>query len=149
MFDGAHDDTLQLCAFEGFEEIVDRSAAEGAGDDVNVVDGGEHDDRHAGMVGADLVEQGEAVGAGHHDVGEDEVVVGVLLEPRPGPLQRCLSWWRRIRYAPAGAATTLRTDSSSSTTRIRSCGMALSLYRLVGRFGRANFRKKLAGGAER
>src|SRR5271168_4798324 len=34
------------------------------------------------MVGADVVEQSEAVGAGHHDVGEDEVVVGVLLEPR-------------------------------------------------------------------
>ena len=32
------------------------------------------------MVGADVVEQGEAVGAGHHNVGEDEVVVGVLLE---------------------------------------------------------------------
>src|SRR5258708_7129595 len=28
-----------------------------------------------------MVEQGQAVGAGHHDVGENEVVVGVLLEP--------------------------------------------------------------------
>ena len=51
---------------------------------MNVVDGGEHDDGHAGVVGADVVEQGEAVGAGHHDVGEDEVVVGVLLEARYG-----------------------------------------------------------------
>ena len=34
------------------------------------------------MIGANVVEQGEAVGAGHHDVGEDEVVVGVLLETR-------------------------------------------------------------------
>ena len=33
------------------------------------------------MIAADLVEQSEAVGAGHHDVREDEVVVGVLLEP--------------------------------------------------------------------
>src|SRR5260370_38191678 len=32
------------------------------------------------MIGADMVEQGEAVGSWHHDVGEDEVVVGVLLE---------------------------------------------------------------------
>ena len=47
---------------------------------MEVVDGGEHDDGHAGVVTTDVVEEGEAVGAGHHDVGEDEVVVGVLLE---------------------------------------------------------------------
>ena len=34
------------------------------------------------MVGADLIEESEAVGAGHHDVGEDEVVVGVLRKAR-------------------------------------------------------------------
>ena len=32
------------------------------------------------MIDADVVEQGKAVGAGHYDVGEDEIVVGVLLE---------------------------------------------------------------------
>jgi len=34
------------------------------------------------MIVADSIEQGEAVGAGHHDIGEDEVVVGILLEAR-------------------------------------------------------------------
>ena len=38
----------------------------------------------AGIVGGDLVEQAEAVGAGHDDVGEDEIVVGVLLQTVEG-----------------------------------------------------------------
>ena len=45
VLDGALDNALQLCALEGLEEVVDGAAAEGVGDDVDVVDGGEHDDR--------------------------------------------------------------------------------------------------------
>ena len=84
VLDGSEDDAFKFGALEGFEEIVDGAAAEGAGDDVDVVDGGEHDDGDAGVVGAEMVEEGESVGAGHHDVGEDEVVVGVLLEASDG-----------------------------------------------------------------
>jgi len=36
------------------------------------------------MIAADVVEQGEAVGAGHQNVGEDEVIVGILLEAEYG-----------------------------------------------------------------
>ena len=46
--------------------------------------GGQHHDGHAGVVAADDIEQGEAVGAGHHDVGEDEVAAGVVLQMEQG-----------------------------------------------------------------
>ena len=41
------------------------------------------------MVGGDVVEQGEAVGGGHHDVGEDEVIVGVLRKAGEGFFGAC------------------------------------------------------------
>ncbi len=55
-------------------------ATEGVGGYMDVVYRGAHDDWNGWVVRADLFEQAEAVGAGHHDVGQDEVVVGVLLE---------------------------------------------------------------------
>ncbi len=51
VLDGASDNALQLKPFKGFEEIVKGASAEGAGRDVDVVDGGKHDHGEAGMVG--------------------------------------------------------------------------------------------------
>jgi hypothetical protein len=84
VLDGAGDHTLELQSLEGLEEIVEGSAAEGAGGDVNVVYGGEHDHREAGVVGGEAVEQSETVSAGHHDVGEDKRVSGILREHLDG-----------------------------------------------------------------
>ena len=139
-------DTFQLGAFEWLEEIVDRPSPERAGDDVNVIYCGEHDDWHAGMVGADLVEQAESVSAGHHDVGEDEVVVRVLWS-RAAPLPRSLSSLRRSRCARAA-----RLRLRERTLHRRLPGFVLvawsfSFYRLVGRFCN-RFSGKKCGGFE-
>lgn len=50
------------------------------------MNGGEHDDGDAGVVGAELIEEAEAVGMGHHDVGQDEVVGWVFAEMVKGLL---------------------------------------------------------------
>ena len=84
MLDGAGDELVKLCAIKGFEEVVDCAAAKGVGRDMKSWIAVEHHDRDCGVVAADVVEEGEAVGAGHHDVDEDEVVVGVLLEAGDG-----------------------------------------------------------------
>lgn len=93
VLDGAHDDVLQLRAFKGFQIRVS--------DDMKVIDRGEHNHRHTGIIGADLVEQGKAVRSGHHDVGEHEVVVGVLLEPGCGLFLRFPLWLQRSRCVQA------------------------------------------------
>ena len=80
----ADHDIQQLGAIEGLEQVVDGAAAEGVGGDVDVVQRGQHDDGHAGVVAADDIEQGEAVDPGHHDVGEDEVAAGVVLQMEQG-----------------------------------------------------------------
>jgi hypothetical protein len=80
VLDGAGDNAFQLKSFEGLEEIVKGAAAEGAGGDVDIMHGREHDHGEAGMIGGDPVEQRKAVGAGHHDIGEGERVCGVLRE---------------------------------------------------------------------
>ncbi len=89
MLDAALDNAFQLGAVEGLEKIVDGSATKGVGDHVDVVDGGEDDDWQRRVVHCYLVEEGEAVDVGHHDVGEDEVVVGVLREAGEGLFGAC------------------------------------------------------------
>jgi hypothetical protein len=84
MLDSASRHALQLRMIEGFEKIVDGAAAKGAGRDLGVVDAAEEYDRDGGIVRGYLVEQFEPIGPGHDDIGEDKVVVGVLLQAAHG-----------------------------------------------------------------
>ena len=81
---GAGDDGDQLGSFKGLEKVVDCAAAKGVGGHVEVMDGRKDDDGGAGVIDANAVEECEAIGLGHHDVGYDEIVVRAFLEECKG-----------------------------------------------------------------
>ena len=85
----ARDGAEELGALERLQQIVGGAAAEGAGGDVDVVHGGQHDYGQAGMVAADDVEQAKTVGAGHHYVGEHQFAAGIVLQMQQGLFGVC------------------------------------------------------------
>ena len=62
----------QLFALEGLEQVVIRAVADGGKGDRNVVDRGDHHDRHVGKFFLGAFEQANAIEIGHHQVGKHE-----------------------------------------------------------------------------
>ena len=73
IFQRAANGCQQLLALERLQEIVVGAIADGRQRDGNIVDGGDHHDRHVGIFFLGLFEQADAVEFGHHQVGEHEL----------------------------------------------------------------------------
>ena len=80
----ASDSVEELGALERLQQIVGGTAAEGAGGNVDVMHGGQHDYGQAGMVAADYVQQAQSVGAWHHHVREHQFAAGIVQQMQQG-----------------------------------------------------------------
>jgi hypothetical protein len=93
MFGSAGHNAFELAALKGLDEVIEGAAAEGVGGYLDVANGGEHDDRKIGVIGRDTIQKSKAIRARHHDVGEDESVVGILAEDLDGFLGSSSGDW--------------------------------------------------------
>ena len=121
---GAADGGEQLFALERLEQVVVGAVAQRLQGDLDIVDGGHHDDRHVGILFLGALEEGDAVHLGHHQVGEDEIEFLARFEQGHGFDAAGGLPGAGTEHRPAWKQTISRIVSSSSTTRIRSCGMA-------------------------
>src|SRR6185436_3855520 len=71
------EDALDVVALKRLEQVVVRAGLDGADGVLDVVDHRRHDDADVGPPQLDPVEQVDAVDAGHLDVEEDQVDVGL------------------------------------------------------------------------
>jgi hypothetical protein len=62
-----------LLSLEGLEQVVVRPIAQGLQRDLNVVDRGDHHDRHVRVTFLGTFQKGNPIHFGHHQVGEDKI----------------------------------------------------------------------------
>ena len=70
---GTADRGQQLLSLEGLEQVVIRPIAQGLQSHLNVVDRGDHDDRHVRVTFLGTLQEGNPIHFGHHQVGEDQI----------------------------------------------------------------------------
>ncbi len=73
MLQGAADAEEELIFFEGLQDVVVGAATDGFEGGGNVVDGGDHDHGHFGVILPEPVEEFDAVHFRHDHVAQDQV----------------------------------------------------------------------------
>ncbi len=73
VFKGAANGSQQLFALEGLQQVVVGAVAQGLQGDGDVVHRRDHDERHIGIALFGMLQEGDSIHFGHHEVGEYEV----------------------------------------------------------------------------